>query len=44
MLWRRCLKAKEVEGSSGSSRKKKKKKRGGGGEDRVDSMIRQGVM
>lgn len=45
MLWRRCLKAKEVEGdSSGSSRKKKKKKRGVGGEDRVDSMIRQGVM
>ena len=29
MLWRRCLKAKEVEGDSGSSRKKKKKKRGG---------------
>jgi hypothetical protein len=44
MLWRRCLKAKEVEGDGGSSRKKKKKKRGGGGEDRVDSMIRQGVM
>jgi hypothetical protein len=38
------LKAKEVEGGSGSSRKKKKKKRGGGGEDRVDSMIRQGIM
>ncbi len=46
MLWKRCLKAKQLaeDGSSTRSTKRRKAKRGVGVEDRVEGLTRRGVM
>jgi len=49
MLWKRCLKAKEEEGAveagnEGGGGKRKKKKKGMKLDDRVEGMMRKGIM